>query len=50
MKAALEGKSKWEIKRYKDPLETPGEKIYYRVDMTGYGTIVSNPIFVRFEK
>jgi hypothetical protein len=35
---------------YTDPLETPGEKIYYRMDMTGYGTIVSNPIFVRFKK
>jgi hypothetical protein len=35
---------------YTDPLETPGEKIYYRMDMTGYGTIVSNPIFVKFEK
>jgi hypothetical protein len=35
---------------YTDYLQTPGEKIYYRVDMTGYGTIVSNPIFVKFEK
>jgi hypothetical protein len=33
-----------------DPLETPGEKIYYRMDMTGYGTIVSNPIFVKFTR
>lgn len=33
---------------YTDPLETPGAKIYYRMDMTGYGTIVSNPIFVKF--
>ncbi len=35
---------------YTDPLETPGEKIYYRMDMTGYGAIVSNPIFVKFTK
>ncbi|MBI4633968.1 MAG: hypothetical protein HY742_08760 [Deltaproteobacteria bacterium] len=35
---------------YTDTLETPGEKIYYRMDMTGYGTIVSNPIFVTFAK
>jgi hypothetical protein len=33
---------------YTDPVEASGEKIYYRMDMTGYGTIVSNPIFVRF--
>ncbi|MCG6536896.1 MAG: hypothetical protein L7F78_19870, partial [Syntrophales bacterium LBB04] len=35
---------------FTDLLETPGEKIYYRMDMTGYGTIVSNPIFVKFAK
>jgi hypothetical protein len=35
---------------YTDPLETPGEKSYYRMDMTGEGSIVSNPIFVRFER
>jgi hypothetical protein len=35
---------------YTDSVEMPGEKIYYRMDMTGYGTIVSNPIFVKFEK
>ncbi|MBU1149993.1 MAG: hypothetical protein KJ800_03470 [Proteobacteria bacterium] len=35
---------------YTDPLETPGEKVYYRMDMTGYGIIVSNPIFVKFVK
>jgi hypothetical protein len=35
---------------YVDFLETPREKIYYRMDMTGYGTIVSNPIFVKFAK
>jgi hypothetical protein len=35
---------------YVDHLEMPGEKIYYRMDMTGDGTIVSNPIFVKFTK
>ena len=35
---------------YVDTLETPGKKVYYRMDMTGYGTIVSNPIFVKFTK
>jgi len=35
---------------YEDAYEKPGEKIYYRVDMKGYGIIVSNPIFVSFEK
>jgi hypothetical protein len=35
---------------YTDPIELPGEMIYYRMDMTGYGAIVSNPIFVKFEK
>jgi hypothetical protein len=35
---------------YTDTLEKPGEKIYYRMDMTGQGAIVSNPIFVTFAK
>lgn len=35
---------------FTDSLEKPGEKIYYRMDMTGYGTIISNPIFVKFTK
>jgi hypothetical protein len=35
---------------YEDAYEKPGEKIYYRMDMKGYGVIVSNPIFVAFEK
>ncbi len=35
---------------YTDYLEMPGEKVYYRMDMTGYGAIVSNPIFVKFAK
>ncbi|MEW6334450.1 MAG: hypothetical protein AB1558_09285 [Thermodesulfobacteriota bacterium] len=35
---------------YTDPLETKKGRIYYRMDMGGYGTIVSNPIFVTFAK
>lgn len=35
---------------YVDPVEAPGKKIYYRVDVKGYGTIVSNPIFVEFAR
>jgi hypothetical protein len=35
---------------YADTIEMPGKEIYYRVDMKGSGAIVSNPIFVRFEK
>jgi hypothetical protein len=35
---------------YRDTVEMPGEKIYYRMDMTGYGAIVSNPIFVEFTR
>ena len=34
---------------YIDPYYKPGEKIYYRMDMRGSGTIVSNPVFVKFE-
>lgn len=34
---------------YVDPIYEPGKKIYYRMDMKGFGTIVSNPIFVNFE-
>jgi hypothetical protein len=34
---------------YVDPYYKPGEKIYYRMDMHGAGTIVSNPVFVKFE-
>jgi len=33
---------------YEDRYFRPGDKIYYRMDMTGYGTLVSNPIFVKF--
>jgi hypothetical protein len=35
---------------YIDAFEAPGKKIYYRVDVHGYGTIVSNPIFVEFAR
>jgi ribosomal protein S16 len=34
---------------YVDPYYKPGERIYYRMDMHGAGTIVSNPVFVKFE-
>ncbi|RZB30143.1 MAG: hypothetical protein SRB1_02423 [Desulfobacteraceae bacterium Eth-SRB1] len=34
---------------YEDRYFQPGERIYYRMDMRGCGTLVSNPIFVRFE-
>ena len=33
---------------YKDEYYTPGEKVYYRFDARGCGTLVSNPIFVTF--
>jgi hypothetical protein len=33
---------------YEDKYHRPGEKIYYRMDMTGHGSLVSNPIFVKF--
>ena len=32
---------------YKDDYFEPGKKIYYRMDLKGYGKIVSNPIFVQ---
>jgi len=35
---------------FTDSIDAPDEKIYYRMDMTGHGTIVSNPIFVKFKK
>ncbi|MBW2594473.1 MAG: hypothetical protein JRC93_00575 [Deltaproteobacteria bacterium] len=34
---------------YEDKYFQPGEKVFYRMDMRGCGTLVSNPIFVRFE-
>jgi len=35
---------------YDDKYYQPGKKIYYRMDVSGYGLLVSNPIFVMFEK
>lgn len=35
---------------FDDAYYKPGERIYYRMDMRGAGTIVSNPIFVSFIK
>ena len=35
---------------FEDTYFEPGEKIYYRMDLHGYGTLVSNPIFVSFKK
>jgi len=34
---------------YEDKYFQPGRKIYYRMDMSGCGVLVSNPIFVMFE-
>jgi len=34
---------------YEDKYSRPGEKIYYRMDVTGHGILVSNPIFVNFK-
>ena len=34
---------------YKDEYLKPGQKIYYRIDVRGCGTLISNPIFVVFE-
>jgi hypothetical protein len=34
---------------YEDKYFDPGRKIYYRIDVRGYGSVVSNPVFVRFE-
>jgi hypothetical protein len=31
---------------FEDSYCKPGEKVYYRMDLHGYGTLVSNPIFV----
>lgn len=33
---------------YKDDYFEQGQKIYYRLDVNGHGTLVANPIFVRF--
>jgi len=34
---------------YVDPYYKQGDRIYYRIDIKGAGTIVSNPIFVSFK-
>ena len=34
---------------YEDKYFQPGRKIYYRMDMSGCGLLVSNPVFVMFE-
>jgi len=33
---------------YEDEYFRPGERAYYRMDMQGHGTLVSNPIFVDY--
>lgn len=35
---------------YEDKYFKPGRKIYYRIDVKGCGTLVSNPIFVTFKQ
>lgn len=35
---------------YVDRGEKPGKVIYYRMEMTGYGKIVTNPLFGGFAK
>jgi len=35
---------------YEDRSVNPGEKVYYRMDMKGEGKLISNPIFVKFER
>ncbi|MDQ1330096.1 MAG: hypothetical protein QG578_359 [Thermodesulfobacteriota bacterium] len=44
----FEGKLPMQID-YEDKYFQPGRKIYYRLDMSGCGLLVSNPIFVKFE-
>jgi hypothetical protein len=34
---------------FEDAYCKPGERIYYRMDLHGYGKLVSNPIFVSFQ-
>ena len=34
---------------YEDKYFQPGKKIYYRMDMSGCGVLVSNPVFVMFD-
>ena len=45
---SFEGELPMEID-FEDTYFEPGEKIYYRMDLHGYGTLVSNPIFVIFK-
>ena len=35
--------------QYEDPYFKPGERVFFRLDMDGCGTLVSNPIFVVYE-
>ena len=46
---SFEGKLPMEID-FEDKHFKPGEKVYYRMDLHGYGALVSNPIFVSFKK
>ena len=34
---------------FEDTYFRPGKKIYYRMDLRGYGTLVSNPIFIIYK-
>jgi hypothetical protein len=43
----FEGTLPMEIE-YEDPYYMPGRKVYYRLDLRGKGTLISNPIFVSF--
>lgn len=45
----IEGELPIEID-FEDKYFKPGEMVYYRMDVHGYGDIVSNPIFVEFGK
>jgi len=45
---SFEGELPMEID-FEDTFFKPGEKIYYRMDLHGYGTLISNPIFVIYK-
>jgi hypothetical protein len=45
---SFEGELPMEID-FEDNYLRPGQRIYYRMDLHGIGTLVSNPIFVSFE-
>ncbi len=45
---SFEGELPMEID-FEDTFFKPGEKIYYRMDLHGYGILVSNPIFVIYK-